>query len=40
MEPYAGGALKVEKLNETSFHAWMQKVQLLLALKDLDEHIE
>jgi hypothetical protein len=35
-----GGRLKVEKLNETSFRSWKHKIQLLLALKDLDEHIE
>jgi hypothetical protein len=28
------------KLNKTSFHAWKHKIPLLLALIDLDEHIE
>jgi hypothetical protein len=40
MDSDAGGGLKVEKLNETSFHAWKHKIQLLLALKDLNEYIE
>jgi hypothetical protein len=40
MESDAGGGLKVEKLNETSFYACKHKIQLLLALKDLGEHIE
>eukprot|EP00171_Calliarthron_tuberculosum_P021821 IDg21821t1 len=40
MDSEASGSMKVEKLNETSFHAWKHKIQLLLAWKELDEHIE
>ena len=31
---------KIEKLSETNFHAWKQKIKHLLALKDLSEFIE
>ena len=31
---------KTEKLSETNFHAWKQKIIHLLALKDLSEFIE
>jgi hypothetical protein len=40
MESDAGGGLKVENLNESNFHAWKHKIQLLLALNYLDKHIE
>ena len=30
----------MKKLNDSNFHAWKQKIQLLLASKDLDEIIE
>eukprot|EP00171_Calliarthron_tuberculosum_P001019 IDg1019t1 len=40
MNSDAGGSMKVEKLNETNFHAWKQKFQLLLVWKELDEHID
>eukprot|EP00171_Calliarthron_tuberculosum_P023184 IDg23184t1 len=40
MDSDASGSMKVGKLNETNFHAWKQKIQLLLAWKELDEHIE
>ena len=33
-------SIRVEKLNEHNFHAWKQKIQLLLAFKELDELIE
>ena len=35
-----GGSTKIEKLNDSNFHAWKQKIVLLLALKDLDDFIE
>ena len=38
MESFSG--VKIEKLGEDNFHVWKQKVELLLALKDLDEHLE
>lgn len=31
---------KIEKLNDSTFHAWKQKIVLILALKDLDDSIE
>ena len=31
--------IKIEKLGEDNFHVWKQKVELLLALKDLDDHL-
>ena len=30
---------KIDKLNVNNFHAWKQKIQHLLALKDLSEFI-
>ena len=35
-----GGSTKIEKLNDSNFHAWKQKIVLVLALKDLDDFIE
>lgn len=37
MDSFSG--IKVEKLGEDNFHTWKQKVELLLALRDLDEHL-
>jgi len=34
-----GGSTKIEKLNDTNYHAWKQKILLLLILKDLDAYI-
>jgi len=33
-------ATRIEKLTDSNFHAWKQKIVLILALKDLDEFIE
>jgi len=30
---------KIEKLNYDNYYAWKHKISLLLALKDLDEHL-
>lgn len=30
---------KIEKLNQSNYFAWKQKISLLLALKDLDDHL-
>jgi len=30
---------KIEKLNYSNYYAWKHKISLLLALKDLDEHL-
>lgn len=35
-----GFSTKIEKLNDSNFHAWKQKIVLILALKDLDGFIE
>ena len=32
--------MKIEKLNDTNFHAWKRKIQLVLALRDLDQYID
>ena len=32
--------VKIEKLNDTNFHAWKRKIQLVLALRDLDQYID
>lgn len=34
------GGVKIDKLRGENFHVWKQKIQLLLALKGLDEHLE
>ena len=34
-----GGSTKIERLNDTNYHAWKQKILLLLILKDLDAYI-
>jgi len=33
------GGFKIEKLGESSYHVWMQKVELVLALRELEDHI-
>ena len=35
-----GGFLKIEKLGESNFHVWKQKVELLFAFRELDGHID
>lgn len=40
MDSDTGSGLKVEKLNDSIFCAWKQRMQLLLAWKELDDHIE
>ena len=30
---------KIEKLRESNFHVWKQKVELILAFRKLDDHI-
>ena len=34
-----GGIPKIEKLSESNFHVWKQKVELILAFKELNLHI-
>lgn len=38
MDDY-GGSMKIEKLMETDYHAWKQKIVILLPLKDVDGYI-
>ncbi len=33
------GGIKLKKLNNTNFHAWKQKIQLVLSLRELDNFI-
>jgi len=33
-------SFKIEKLNDTNYHSWKQKIFHLLVLKDLDGHID
>ena len=33
-------SLKVDKLNDSNYHAWKQKIQLLLALRDVDDVLD
>ncbi len=33
------GGIKLEKLNNTNFHAWKQKIQLVLSLRELEDFI-
>lgn len=40
MDSDTGSGLKVEKLNDSNFYASKQDMQLLLAWKELDDHIE
>jgi len=35
-----GTSTRIEKLHDANFHAWKQKIVLVLALKDLDDLIE
>lgn len=38
MDCFSG--IKIEKLCGDSFHVWKQKVELVLALKNLDDHLD
>ncbi len=31
-------SIKVDKLNNSNFHAWKQKIQLVLSLRELDDY--
>lgn len=39
MESFGGGSFKIEKLGESNFHVWKQKVELVLSFRELDIHI-
>ena len=36
MEDQGGASVRIEKLTDSNFYIWKQKIQLLLALKDVD----
>ena len=40
MDPESFSTHKIDKLNDSSYHAWKQKVEHLLVLKDLWEYVE
>jgi hypothetical protein len=33
----SSGGLKIDKLNISNYHTWKQKIELLLAFRDLDD---
>ena len=33
------GSVRIEKLNDSNFHSWKRKIQLLLAYRDLEDYI-
>jgi hypothetical protein len=33
----SSGGCKVDKLNDNNYHTWKQKIELLLAFRDLDD---
>ena len=39
MEDQGGASVRIEKLTDSNFYIWKQKIQLLLALKDVDHHV-
>ena len=40
VDDFGGSSTRIEKLCDSNYYAWKQKIVLLLALKDLDEYIE
>ena len=40
MDPDSASTHKIDKLNDSNYHAWKQKVEHLLVLKDLWDYIE
>ena len=39
MEDQGGASVRIEKLTDTDFYVWKQQIQLLLVLKDFDDHV-
>ena len=39
MEDQGGVSVRIEKLTDSNFYIWKQQIQLLLALKDVDQHV-
>jgi hypothetical protein len=33
----SSGGLKIDKLNNSNYHTWKQKIELFLAFRDLDD---
>ena len=40
MDDSSSSSVRIEKLNDSNYHAWKRKIQLVLALRDLDEYID
>jgi len=34
------GGIKIDKLTETNFHEWRQRIKMILALRDLDDMLD
>jgi len=34
------GGIKIDKLTETNFHQWRQRIKMVLALRDLDDMLD
>ena len=39
MENQGGASVRIENLTDSIFYIWKQKIQRLLALKDVDHHV-
>ena len=35
----SSSGVRIEKLNDSNYHAWKRKIQLVLSLRDLDDYI-
>ena len=40
MESESATSMRIDKLNEENFYSWRQRIQLVLALRDLENLIE
>jgi len=34
------GGIKIDKLTETNFHEWRQRIKMVLALRDVDDLLD
>ena len=39
MDDHSSGSVRIEKLTASNFYIWKQKIQLLLALRDVDQYV-
>ena len=39
MDDRSSGSVSIEKLTASNFYIWKQKIQLLLALRDVDQYV-